>query len=148
MIPYFSIVFSKIFKIMQYTTVKLIDEIYWSNFVSDTYGKHYRFQQQEGCQNNGSYHLLEVPNYNTDEYIFHDKIHEIVNGSNMGVKFENWLERDPKQHLKNGKLVRDEQWAIDLWWERNFYPCVETVANDLHSRGVLDAGTYIITINW
>ena len=133
---------------MEYETVKLIEEIEWSNFVSETYGKIYRFQQQDGFRNNGSYYRLNVPNYDTDEYMYHEEIPEIVNGDIIGAKFENWLERDPKQHLKARKLIRDEQWAIDLWWERNFYPCIETVANDLHSKGLLESGTYIIAINW
>jgi hypothetical protein len=35
-----------------------------------------------------------------------------------------------------------------MWWERNFYPDIQIVANDLHSKDLLEAGTYIIEIDW
>jgi len=35
-----------------------------------------------------------------------------------------------------------------MWWERNFYPDVEMIANDLHKRGILEAGEYVIDIDW
>lgn len=53
----------------------------------------------------------------------------------MWVVFEKWLERDPKQSV----LWRND-YVIDLWWERNFYPDVYTLANDLHKRGLIDDG--------
>ena len=82
-------------------------------------------------------------------YFENDTIPEIVNGPEMGVSFEAWKSRDPKQPLKSEeKGCRDESWAIDLWWGRNFYPCLQVVANDLHARGLLEAGEYGINIDW
>jgi len=73
-----------------------------------------------------------------------ESVPEIVNGVEMGVKFHNWLERDPKQPV--GDDATD--WTIELFWERNFYPDVQMVANDLHSKGLIEAGDYIINIDW
>ena len=61
----------------------------------------------------------------------------------MGVKFEKWLERDIKQSVE-GRT----DWYISLFWERNFYPNIQTVANDLHEKGLIEAGDYTINIDW
>jgi hypothetical protein len=39
-------------------------------------------------------------------------------------------------------------WSVAMWWERNFYPDVQMIANDLHAKGLLDAGEYVINIDW
>ena len=95
-----------------------------------------------------------------------DEIPEVINGDEMGVKFDVWLKRDPnaplnptKEELKNcnyywGKSEKDErEWKNDkshirLFWERNFYPNVQTVANDLYEKGLIEAGNYSIKIDW
>lgn len=74
----------------------------------------------------------------------HDKIPEKINGDIMGVKFDVWLKRDPKQPVGNEK----EAWSIGLFWERNFYPDIHTVANNLYERGLIEAGDYSIDIDW
>ena len=38
--------------------------------------------------------------------------------------------------------------STELWWERNFYPDVSMIINDLHSKGLLPAGDYSIDIDW
>lgn len=137
-------------------TVKMIDEIDWSNFVSEVYGRPYDFQQQEGCQSRGIY-ILRVPYEDDLDYFeerYPDTVPEIVNGEEMGpVKFEKWLERDPKQTF----MVEKTEWnpegvsephEIGLWWNRNFYPSINAVAADLCKRGLLEEGEYIININW
>jgi hypothetical protein len=35
-----------------------------------------------------------------------------------------------------------------MFWDRNFYPNVQMVANDLHKKGLLEAGEYSIRIDW
>jgi hypothetical protein len=62
------------------------------------------------------------------------------------VSFKSWLERDPKQKLSNPRDQND--WSLGMWWERNFYPNVDMVINDLHSKGLLEAGEYTINIDW
>ena len=94
-----------------------------------------------------------------------DKIPEIINDEhNMGIKFNVWLNRDPKDplnpsdsELKSCNYYYDssdrKKWCedighINLFWERNFYPCLQSVANDLHKKGLIEAGDYSIEIDW
>lgn len=75
-----------------------------------------------------------------------DSVPENVNDETMGVSFKAWLARDPKQKLSNPEDQAD--YCLDLWWKRNFYPDVQMVANDLHAKGLLEAGTHTILIHW
>jgi len=122
--------------------VKMIEVSDWDKLVSDTYGKPYCFQQQDGCQSKGIFHLTIPSEYTCDDEM-NDEIPEIINGETMGVKFEKWLERDPKQ-----PVAGRTDYVVGLWWDRNFYPDIHTVANDLHKRGLIEAGEYSIEIDW
>jgi hypothetical protein len=117
----------------------------WDTLVESTYGRPYCFQQQDGCKDRGTY-LLEVPCEHPYDYE-DDSITEKVNGDEMGVSFKAWLDRDPKQPLNS-----DDKWeresGLSLFYERNFYPAIEVLANDLHAKGLLDAGKYLIDIDW
>lgn len=120
---------------------QVIEEQDWSAFVSETYNRPYRFQQQDGCQDRGMFELT-VPSKAEDHK--NDTIPEKVNGEEMGVSFKAWLERDPKQPIVNQK----HDYQLELFWTRNFYPDIQMVANDLHEKGLLPAGEYIINIDW
>jgi len=126
-----------------YKEVKMIDCQDWSNLVSETYGRHYVFQQQDGCKGRGIHKFTIPEDYDNDSYM-NDEIPEIVNHGTMGVKFEKWLERDPKQLL----TTTNYEHSLSLWWERNFYPDFQTVANDLYKKGKIEKGDYIIEIDW
>lgn len=91
---------------IQYTTEKVIRVQDWNKLVQDTYGKPYNYQQQEGCQDRGTFNITIPSEWDDDG--MNDSIPEVVNGSEMGVKFSVWLTRDPKEELKDeredGKL--------------------------------------------
>lgn len=125
-----------------YKTVKMITLREWNKLVETTYGRGYDFQQQDGCKSRGI-QKITVPVEYPEDYE-NDTVPEIVNGDEMGVSFAAWLARDPNKELpiKDGKLF------LDLWWSRNFYPHVDMVANDLYARGLIEAGDYIINIDW
>lgn len=123
--------------------VKMIDVSDWDNLVSKTYGRPYSFQQQDGCKGRGIFDLT-IPSKYTEDDDMYDSIPEVVNGDKMGVKFKVWLERDPKKPVGN----ETQDWMIGLFWDRNFYPDIETVANDLHKKGLIEAGKYKINIDW
>lgn len=132
---------------MKIKTENVIECSDWDEFVKKTYGKPYCFQQQNNCQSRGIFRLT-VPNKNARDFE-NDTVPEIVNHEEMGVSFAAWLKRDPKTPLKDEEEnVGNESWAIELWWERNFYPNINIIANDLHKRGLLEAGKYIINIDW
>jgi hypothetical protein len=122
---------------------KVIDVQDWDNLVEKTYGKPYSFQQQDGCQSRGNVRF-SVP-ADTDDFE-RESVPEEVNHETMGVSFKAWLKRNPKLKLKGEKDC--QQWCIDLWWQRNFYPEFQMIANDLHAKGLLEAGDYTINIDW
>ena len=116
----------------------------WDELVQKTYGRPYSFQQQNGCKDRQRIRIsvpIEDPYDNEN-----DTIPEIVNHPEMGVSFKAWLDRDPKQTLNADDCKYD--WVVPLWWERNFYPNVDMIINDLHSKGLIDAGEYSIDIDW
>lgn len=134
------------------TILTIIEEADWSKFVRKVYNRPYQFQQQDRCYPHG-YFRFSVPDESND--FDNDTIPEIVNHEAMGVSFEAWLARDP------AKLLPEEEYTFSateeeiasmrtmdtqLWWHRNFYPDFQTVANDLHSGGLIDAGDYTILI--
>ena len=126
--------------IVKTRTEQLIDVGDWDRLVIDTYGKPYNFQQQDGCKERQRVSII-IPD---EPYDYEDdSVPEIVNGEDRGVSFQAWLERDPKQPIADGG-----RHYIEIWWDRNFYPDVQMIANDLHSKGLIEAGTYTINIDW
>jgi hypothetical protein len=115
----------------------------WDDLVMKTYGRTYSFQQQDGCKDRGKEYFT-VPCYPEDYE--NDTVPEEVNHEDRGVSFAAWLARNPGQELNA------EEWkspsAIRLWWDRNFYPHVSMIINDLHAKGLLPAGEYMIDIDW
>ena len=122
-------------------TEKLIDVQDWDNLVIETYGRPYSFQQQDGCKDR---QLVSITVPDECDDFENDTVPEIVNGDEMGVSFKAWLARDPKTPLPD----RDDTFGLTLWWERNFYPDVQMIANDLYVKGLIEAGDYIINIDW
>lgn len=120
---------------------KVIGVSDWDCLVVDTYKRPYSFQQQDGCKERQRVRIT-IPDHPYDYE--QDQILEVVNGDQMGVSFKSWLERDPQQELPNDKNSR----SLELFWERNFYPDVQMVANDLHTKGLIEAGDYVIDIDW
>ena len=114
--------------------VTMIDLGEWDDLVVQTYGKPYAFQQQDGCKDRGV-EEFSVPCKYPDDFEA-DKIPFKINGSVMGVSFKAWLEAKPTKYSE------------DIFWERNFYPSVGMIANDLHSKGLLPSGDYVIEIDW
>ncbi len=121
----------------------VVDVSDWDALVQKTYLRPYMLQQQNGCMDRQRIRIT-VPDVPEDFET--NSVPEEVNGAEMGVRFAAWLARDPKQPLANER--DQDSWSIDLWWERNFYPDLQMVANDLHARGLLDAGKYTIDIDW
>lgn len=145
--------------------VNTIDCSDWDELIVNTYGRPYCFQQQEGCQQRGNVHIT-IPSKNYEEGM-NDIIPEVINDEfKRGVKFDVWLNRDPEsplnpsdEELKNchyyfGKTDEDEiifkkdKSNIHMFYERNFYPNLQTVANDLHEKGLIEKGDYVINIDW
>ncbi|MDM8534595.1 hypothetical protein QUF55_07840 [Clostridiaceae bacterium HSG29] len=144
--------------------VKMIDLYDWDKLVCDTYNKIYSLQQQDGCKSRGIINIT-IPDEVDGE--MNTEIPEVINHeSKMCVNFNTWLDRSIDKPLNPsdkeledcnyywGKSVIDkEKWKLDksninMFWTRNFYPNLQAVANDLHKKGLLDAGAYAIEIDW
>lgn len=126
---------------LKYKSVKTIDVNDWDDLVIETYGKSYCFQQQDGCQGRGNVNLI-IPSNPTRDDRMNESIPEEVNGRKMGVKFAVWLAADPDYPVDMDDFERS------LFWDRNFYPELQTIANDLHAKGLIEAGSYSINIDW
>lgn len=126
---------------MKIRTEKVIDIDEWDKLVEETYSRPYNLQQQNGCHSRGTF-PLKVPSEAEDYDV--DTIPEVINGPNMGVSLASWLQRDPKAPVGEDST----EWRVRLWWERNFYPNIHMIANDLHHRGLLESGDYSIIIDW
>lgn len=116
----------------------------WDKLVKETYKRPYSLQQQNGCMERGTINLTVPHNCDDEELRMNDSIPEVVNGDVIGVKFSEWLTRNPKK--LPGEIK--SQWENELFWERSFYPLLQSVANDLYNRGLLDSGEYSIEIDW
>lgn len=129
---------------MKIRTEQVIDVQDWDALVRETYGRSYNLQQQDGCKDRQRV-TLAVPEEGYDyENI---TVPEIVNHDERGVSFASWLARDPKQKL-DSKDSWEREHGLSMWWERNFYPNAQMIANDLHAKDLLPAGEYVIDIDW
>ena len=130
---------------VKFHTRKVINVRDFDKLVQKTYGKVYSFQQQDDCKDRGI-ERITVPCENPNDYE-NDTVPEVVNHPEMGVSFKAWLERDPKQKL-NSPDDWDKNYGLSMWWERNFYPNVDMIINDLYEKGLIEAGEYDINIDW
>lgn len=129
---------------MKIKTINQISVRDWDELIESTYGKRYSFQQQDGCKDKG----VEI--INTDERQAYDfeaeSIPYVVNGEEMGVSFQTWLNtsmEDTSKHF-DPKLT----WENRIFWARNFYPDANMLAVDLCKKGLLNEGEYEIKIDW
>jgi hypothetical protein len=145
-------------------TKKVIDVSDWDRLVEETYGKPYSFQQQDGCKDR-QHVAITVPESCPEDYE-NDNIPEVINGNEMGVSFKAWLERNSNSPLsctekeardcnyywgktdEDLKTWQEDKGHINMFYERNFYPSVDMIINDLHDKGLLEAGEYEIDIDW
>ena len=111
--------------------VTLIDSFELDKLVKDTYGKPYCFQQQDDCKPRGTYEF-SLPIEYPEDYC-RDEVN--LAKDEMGVSFSSWLATPPESFR-------------EIEWERNFYPDAEILLQDMHLKGVLPEGDYLIRIDW
>jgi hypothetical protein len=100
----------------------------FSELVAETYGRPYRLQQQGDMLGQDSMIEFSAPTeqiWDEDEY--------------LGVTFAEWLAAEPPA---------PGDWREEMRWHREFYPPIERVVNDLHARGLLAAGDYVLHVWW
>lgn len=119
---------------LKFEKVNMVDVGDWNALVEETYGKTYDFQQQDGCKDRGLDYFTVPLQYVPDDYE-NDTIPYEINGEEMGVSFKAWLSTNPNTYE-------------DIFWERNFYPALEILADDLYQKGLIPEGEYTINIDW
>jgi hypothetical protein len=123
---------------LKYENIKLVISEDWNELVEKTYNRPYNIQQQDGCYKPEEMVILNIPDQDFDDEMI-DFIPKEENNYDQdfeGVKFELWLkDYEPKQFTKH-------------FWYRSFYPDLQTVANDLCKKGLIEPGKYIIRISW
>ena len=85
---------------LQIKSVNVISVQDFDRLVITTYGRPYSFQQQDGCKERQRV-SIEIPSLTYDDE--RDIIPEVVNGPEMGVSFQAWLDRDPEKILESDK---------------------------------------------
>lgn len=135
--------------------VRVIECSEFDELVKKTYGKRYSSRQQDDCKFEGSTYSFTIPQAYVYDYE-RDEIPQIINGDVKGVSFEAWKARDNDQPVyaskynDKGELVEDRDkdgeydWYLSLFWHRSFYPSIDMVIEDLHKRGLLEEGDYLI----
>lgn len=136
---------------LKYKEVKVITVSDWDNLVKEVYGKPYNFQQQDDCKARGyePFTVWEDLNYDLSycEDFTNKKIPYEINGKIMGVSFQTWL-NTTEEDIKSKFLNRDVKLGFDIFWHRNFYPHISILAQDLYKKGLIEAGDYLIKIDW
>lgn len=127
---------------LRFENVKVIQVGDWNELVKKTYGKPYNYQQTYDCLPRGVYSLSVYDDEDFDDEYEGETVPDKINGSDMGVDFKLWLARDVSEW--NGS----ERYDKELFWERNFYPHCQTLANDLCKKGLIEAGEYKINVDW
>ena len=116
----------------------------WDNLISQTYDKIYSYQQQDGCKERQTV-TITVPVKDPEDFE-NTEIPFEVNGEEMGVSFQTWLNTSPEETAKH--FNTSSPWQNRLFWDRNFYPHEDMIINDLYAKGLLEAGEYDIKIDW
>lgn len=125
--------------------VMLIDSLVFDKIVESVYGKHYYFQQQNGCRYKGiDLYTVPVMGFKEEDQELNklEDLNRVVNSNTMGIYFSDWLNTDYSTDNWN------DNYHKLLWWERNFYPCPEMIINDLFDKGVLPKCELVIHIDW
>ncbi|MFE5290094.1 hypothetical protein ACFRAQ_34445 [Nocardia sp. NPDC056611] len=107
--------------------VTLIWEKDFSEFVSEVYGRPYRWLRQGDATGQDSIEEFSVPS-EENEY-----------DSYSLPRLAEWLAKPAPP---------ESDWRATDWWHEHWYPNFEEVVNDLMKRGLLDRGEYALHIWW
>jgi hypothetical protein len=119
--------------------VKLIWESELSELVTKTYGRPYSLQQQDEMMAQDTILRVRVPEGLEP---WNESYDENPEGYTPLPTLARWAATEtPAEH-------RFPSYREEMWWHRNFYPCRDEVLGDLHDKGLLPAGDYVIHCWW
>ena len=128
---------------MRYETMRYVQVSDLDNFIKETYKRPYSFQQQRGCQARGTQNV-KVPIEGLEDCDEGYNVEDVLENPWDGVSLKDWLERDPKEKIKDS----DNDGTLERFWERNFFPDIEILFDDLFKKGLIEEGEYVINIDW
>lgn len=114
----------------------------WDTLVYKTYGIPYSFQQQDRCRHRGVWEF-SIPVMEPFDY----PRRKLEHLDDMGVSFKFWL-KEGKNKISSYNDVNEIPFIEMLYYYRKFYPNIDMIASDLHKRGILVKGDYVINIDW
>lgn len=126
---------------LEYENLRVIENYKWNEFISSIYNLPYNYQQQNDRQNTNF--EFNIPNDLEEEDLGSDSIPYEVNGEDECVKFDTWKNSDFEEIGKNFEYEVETK----LFYERNFYPSIFQILNDLYNRGLIEEGDYLIRID-
>ena len=113
---------------MNIKEVKLIWEHELNELITATYGRPYNYGRwQEMGQDTMT--QVTVP----------EEADEPWEGGPPSL--EEWLAGEPPATLTDA-------WRIEQWWQTEYCPELQVVVNDLHARGLMPAGDYVMHVWW
>lgn len=110
-------------------TRTVIHESAFSRYVTNHYGRPYHLQQQGDMMGQEVSTRFTVPDPEDGEW----------EGMEAPTLVD-WLKATPPTDEHDRTEI--------LRWERDYYPQLGAVVNDLHTKGLLDAGEYLIYAEW
>lgn len=124
-------------------TIKVIDVDKWNDFIVETYGKPYNFQQQDGCKER-QYTNVDVKYY-VGEWDINEELEELeeYGGDIPFVRLDEWLAKEVEKPSEG-----NEKWRIETRWERDFYPHIGELIIDLYNKNLIKLETFYINIDW
>lgn len=130
---------------MNYETVKLVESSELDRFVEEIYGKPFCFQQQAGCRSRGTISVTVPVKYLKDFEEGYDAKEVAESEGYYSVSLKDWLDRDPDEKFQSNEKY---DWETIMIWQRNFYPDIDVIFDDLHKKGLIEEGKYLINISW
>ena len=118
--------------------VQIVQHYDWDEFVEEVYAKTYKFKKQPDKLFTRM-QFITVPLAEVEEYK-NTKIPFEPFPLQFGVSFETWKNSTPEETLQHFKF----DWDDDDFWECGFFPHIQMIAHDLHAKGLLEAGEYVI----
>ena len=128
---------------LKYNLIRQVSDTDFDNLVMKTYGKSYAIQQHEGCRDRGVIYISVPSLYDINVNEYPDTIEQAIDEDMYGVRWKDWLAVDP-----NDERLGEDEWDRELNLQRNVYPPMHDLINDLYEKGLIEAGEYQIEIDW
>lgn len=120
---------------LKFKQINQIDSGDFDKFIRSFYKKPYCIQQQNGCMSRGAIEF-SIPLINDDSILFNVELFDYLDDL---PSLQEWLLKDPSEKVEGITF-------LDIYWERDFYPKLSEILNDLYEKQKIVEGDYQIVI--